>query len=78
LIITAAQCRSARTLLSWSVNKLATAASVSESDIDDLELERRRPAAATLEAIQRAFEDVGVRFLPDDDVRLGADASPVK
>ncbi len=77
-MITAAQCRSARTLLTWSVAKLASAASVSDSDIDDFELERRRPPAATLEAIQRAFEEVGVRFLANDDVRLGADASLLK
>lgn len=70
-MITAAQCRSARTLLSWSVGKLASAASVSESAIDDFELERRRPDPATVDAIQRAFEDVGVVFLPGDDARLG-------
>lgn len=69
-MITPAQCRSARTLLSWSVNKLASAASVSGTVIDDFELERRQPDAATLEAIQRTFEDVGVVFLPDDDVRM--------
>jgi transcriptional regulator with XRE-family HTH domain len=78
LMITAAQCRSARTLLTWSVSKLASAASVSDSDIDDFELERRLPAAATLDAIQRAFEEVGVKFLGNDDVRLGVDASPSK
>jgi hypothetical protein len=26
--------------------------------------------------IQRAFEDVGVEFLPDDDVRVRAPTSP--
>ena len=77
-MITAAQCRSARTLLTWSVAKLANAASVSDSDIDYFELELRRPPAATLEAIQRAFEEVGVRFLANDDVRLGADAPLLK
>jgi transcriptional regulator with XRE-family HTH domain len=77
-MITAAQCRSARTLLSWSVNKLASAASVSESAIDDFELERRQPEAATIDAIRRAFEDVGAVFLPSDDVRICADASAVR
>jgi transcriptional regulator with XRE-family HTH domain len=74
-MITAAQCRSARTLRSWSLAKLAAAAGVSEADIDDFELERRRPDAATLEALQRAFEGVGVTFLPDGDVRLPTEAS---
>jgi transcriptional regulator with XRE-family HTH domain len=74
IVITAAQCRSARTLLSWSVSKLASAASVSDSAIDDFEMERRLPPPVALEAIQRAFEDVGVIFLPGDDVRLRAAA----
>lgn len=76
-MITAAQCRSARTLLSWPVSKLANAASVTESAIDDFELERRDPDAATLDAIQRAFEAVGVEFLPGDDVRLRTAPSPI-
>jgi len=40
-MITGAQCRSARTLLTWSVGKLANAASVSESAVNDFELERQ-------------------------------------
>jgi transcriptional regulator with XRE-family HTH domain len=68
-MITAAQCRSARALLNWSVAKLAASAGVSESAIDDFELERRRSDTATTGAIQRAFEEVGVEFVADDDVR---------
>jgi transcriptional regulator with XRE-family HTH domain len=71
-MISAAQCRSARTLLGWSVSKLASAALVAEGAIDDLEMERRQPEVATLDSIRRAFEDVGVEFLPNDDVRLRA------
>jgi len=78
MMITAAQCRSARTLLSWSVRKLATAASVSESAIDDFELERRLPDAATIAAVRRAFEDAGAVFLPEDDVRIGARVSAIE
>ena len=63
-MISAAQCRCARTLLRWSVSKLASAASVSENAIDDFELERRQPNAITIDAIRRVFEDVGVVFLP--------------
>jgi transcriptional regulator with XRE-family HTH domain len=77
-MITAAQCRSARTLLSWSLSKLASAASVSANVIDSFELERQRPDAAALGALQRAFEDVGLVFLPDDDVRVRAATSPDK
>ena len=73
-MITAAQCRSARTLLGWSLNKLSSAASVPESVIDDFEVERRCPNAAALDAIRRAFEDVGVVFVRDDDVRMRTEA----
>ena len=77
-MITAAQCRSARTLLSWSLSKLAIAASVPANVIDSFEMERQRPDAATIGALQRAFEDVGVEFLPDDDVRVRAATPPDK
>jgi hypothetical protein len=50
-MITAAQCRSARTLLSWSLNKLASAASVPTNVIDGFEMERQRPDAATARAV---------------------------
>ena len=46
-MITATQRRCARTLLRWSVSKLSSAASVSQCDIDDFELERRQPNAIT-------------------------------
>ena len=69
-MISAAQCRSARALLGWSVAKLATAASVSASAIDDFEAERRAPLPAVAGPIRRAFEPVGVAFLPGEDVRL--------
>ena len=77
-MITATQCRCARTLLRWSVSKLSSAASVSQSDIDDFELERRQPRAITNDAIRRAFENVGVVFLPQDDVKLRGDVSAAR
>ena len=77
-MITAAQSRSARTLLGWSVGKLASTASVSESAVDNFELERLPPDPTTAKAIQRALEDVGVEFLPIDDVRLRADPFTVR
>ena len=69
-MITATQCRSARALLGWSLAKLAAAASVSQRDIDDFELERRVPDAASLDAIEHAFTAVGVAFSPDGDIRM--------
>jgi transcriptional regulator with XRE-family HTH domain len=61
-MITAAQCRSARTLLGWSVGKLASTASISESAVDDFELEHQPPDAATANAIQRALEGFQAGF----------------
>ncbi len=74
-MITAAQCRAARTLRSWSLAKLAAASGVSEAAINDFELERRQPDAATLEALQRALEGAGIAFLPGGDVRLPNEAA---
>ena len=77
-MLTATQCPCARTLLRWSVSKLSSAASVSESAIHDFELECRQPNAITTGAIRRAFEDVGVVFLPQDDVQIRSDVSPAQ
>ena len=70
-MISPAQCRAARTLLAWPVAKLAAAAGVSERAIDEFELERQENPE-TARAVEHAFAEVGVEFLPDDDVRLGA------
>jgi len=51
---------------------------VSESAIHDFELERREPSAITADAIRRAFEGVGVVFLPQDDVQLQSDVSAAR
>jgi hypothetical protein len=69
-VISAAQCRSARALLGWPIAKLASVASVSGSAIDDFETERREPVPAVARPIRRAFEAVGIMFLPGDGVRL--------
>ena len=73
-LISAAQCRSARALLGWSVAKLASAASVSATAIDDFEAERRAAVPAVAGPIRRAFEPVGVVFLPGEDVCLRSGA----
>jgi len=72
-MISASQCRSARTLLGWSVSKLSSAASVSESAIDDFELERRQPSATTIDAIQSApLRMSGCCFSPKTTFNYGA------
>jgi hypothetical protein len=62
----------ASTLLRWSISKPSSAASVSESAIDEFELERRQPSAITTDAIRRAFEGVGVVFSPKTTFNCGA------
>ena len=69
-VISAAQCRSARALLGWSVAKFASAASVRASAIDDFEPDRRAHMLAVVGLIRRAFEPIGGAFLPGEDVRL--------
>jgi ribosome-binding protein aMBF1 (putative translation factor) len=72
--MSAAQCRTARALLGWSVARLASAASVGESAIDDFETERRAPVPAVARRIRRAFEPVAVLFLRGDDVACAGGA----
>jgi hypothetical protein len=67
-LTSAAQCRSARALLGWSIARLAWAASVGEGAIDDFETERRAPVPAVVRRIRRAFEPAGILFLRGDDV----------
>jgi transcriptional regulator with XRE-family HTH domain len=73
-MITAAQCRSARTLRGLSLAKLAAAAGLSESEIDDFERERRVLDPAARGALRRALGEAGIAFPPDGDVRLLAEA----
>lgn len=63
-----AQIRGARAMLHWSMLDLARAASLSVSTIKRIEGAQPYPAATTskLASIQRALEEAGVLFLPDD------------
>lgn len=62
-MITSAQSRAARGLVSWSQVKLAQQANLSESTIRDFEKDRRLPSVNNLAAIRRALEDAGVEFI---------------
>lgn len=48
---------------------------MAENAIDDFELERGPGNAQVPNAVQRALEEVGIVFLPQDDVRLGSEAA---
>ena len=65
-MITAAQSRAARGLISWSQGDLATQSNLSESTIRNFEKDRSVPSTNNLSAIARALEDAGVEFIPEN------------
>ena len=73
------QCRMARVALGWGVRELAQAAKVSPDTVARLErgdgLRER-----TADAVQRALEEAGVQFIPENGggpgVRLRQTSSP--
>jgi hypothetical protein len=59
----------------WLVGRKARVGRFGQREcIDDFEAERRAPVAAVAGPIRRAFEPVGVAFLPGEDVRLRSGA----
>ncbi len=69
-MINARQIRAARALLNWNQTQLADFAGVARSSIKNIENEITAPRADSAAAIQEAFENHGVEFLPGSGVRL--------
>lgn len=65
-MITPSQCRAARGLLNWSQTDLATGAAVSVSTVARFELGTGSPHALIQQALARAMENAGVRFVFDN------------
>ena len=65
-MVTPAQCRAARGLLSWSQQQLAERARVGIVTVHQLEAGISEPRAATLEVIRRALETAGVEFIDEN------------
>jgi transcriptional regulator with XRE-family HTH domain len=66
-MLTPAQCRAARALLAWTQQELADQARVGVQTIRLLEGGRTIPRRATLQVIQRAFEQAGVDLIGPGD-----------
>jgi transcriptional regulator with XRE-family HTH domain len=65
-MFTPALSRAARGLLDWSQTDLATKAGVSLSTVRDFETGKRSPIANNLTAMQRAIEEAGIQFIPEN------------
>jgi hypothetical protein len=68
-MITATQCRMARSALKWDINKAAAAANVGHTTICHFETGKKDVREGTRCLLQRAFESAGVEFI-DNGLRL--------
>jgi transcriptional regulator with XRE-family HTH domain len=64
--MTPAQCRAARALLDWTQVRLADAAGIGVATVTSFERSWRVASPATIQAMQRALEDAGVEFIPEN------------
>lgn len=62
-VLSPQQCRAARGLVNWSIERLWTESGVGKGTINNFELGRRRPIQSTRLALRAAFERAGVGFL---------------
>ncbi|WP_262299714.1 helix-turn-helix domain-containing protein [Microvirga sesbaniae] len=60
------QCRAARALLGWSRDELAKRSKVSNATLADFEAGKRTPYDRTLADIQKALEEAGIQFIPEN------------
>jgi transcriptional regulator with XRE-family HTH domain len=67
-MITASQCRAARGLIGWTQYDLAKRAGIGIVTVHQLEAGVSQPRRATLEVVQRAFEQAGVAFIDENGV----------
>lgn len=65
MTITPAQCRAARGLLNWQQIDLAKRAKVTMSTVSHFESEKKKSHPRCLRAMQDAFLEAGVNFIPE-------------
>ncbi len=68
-MITTAQIRGARGVLNWSQGDLSERTGISSTSIGSIENGLTQPRDSTIQLIQKAFEDCGIEFLPNDGIR---------
>ncbi len=69
--ITPHQCRAARALLDWTVDRLSERARVAKETIVEFETGHRVPQGRTLQAIQRTLEVGGIAFIAENGGGIG-------
>ena len=69
MAISPGQMRAARGLLNWSQSDLGQKCNLSTTSIGAIEKGETRARPNNIAAIQKAFEDGGLEFLPDDGIR---------
>ncbi len=65
--MTPAQCKSARSLVGWSQERLANESLVSVSTVRNFERRRGAPQQSTLALMSRALEGAGIEFINGDE-----------
>src|SRR5207248_1687563 len=75
-IISPAQCRAARALLSWTQAELAERANLSRKTVADFEQENRDVHVRTRHDIATTLEKAGVEFLPGGVRMIAAVKAP--
>ncbi|ODT67025.1 MAG: hypothetical protein ABS75_25950 [Pelagibacterium sp. SCN 63-23] len=65
-LLSAAQCRGARGMLTWTMEDLSARAGIARRTLQDFESERRVPHVRNLERITSTFNEAGITFLRTD------------
>jgi hypothetical protein len=70
-ILTPAQCRAARAMIEWSVERLSQASAIDLQTIHNFEVRFRRPDEKTLRRLRITLEAAGVMFVPENGWGVG-------
>ncbi|WP_426960304.1 helix-turn-helix domain-containing protein [Muricoccus radiodurans] len=74
--LTPAQCRAARALLGWSVERLAKAVPCRRDTVEYFESGSGRPRPSTAGRLRAAFETAGVEFTDEEEAGVRLRTAP--